>query len=66
MRRQPLDGLAQPYGCPRDAVGEQAIVIGGKRLEASATERAFHAVKIAWLSMIPCTSRIGVAAASTS
>jgi hypothetical protein len=37
-----LDGLAQPYGCPRDVVGVQAVVIGRQRLEAAPPKRALH------------------------
>jgi hypothetical protein len=64
-RGQVLDGLAQPCSGPWNAVGQQAVVVRGERLNPRRRSVYSITVKIAWLSMIPCTSTIGVSAAST-
>jgi hypothetical protein len=39
---QLLNGLAQPYGCSPDVLGQQAVVKGRERLEPAAPKRAFQ------------------------
>ena len=41
-RRQLLDGLAQPCSGPWNAVGQQAVVVRGERLEPAAPQRVLH------------------------
>ena len=57
--RKPRDGLAQPYGCPRDAVRKQSVVVADSVWKPR-RRSAFHHGEDRVIVDDPVPSRIGV------